>query len=258
MPARSRGHRQRNQRGKAPPCLVRQVQLPKRTLFNCTTNKPLKELQEQLQSRCKVLYFDPIPATSIAKLLMEQFRVTLDVTTAYAKGAGGNVRTARVRSLPVFLRAALQLKPPVQELHQPGVPEYRNYLALIFLRWKEFHRHYSWTVASSFSRMARIADTATRTTHGCRRSPSAKPPSSRTASAGLPSFSQYSAAFTRNASPSFRLPVGLSITPAVSCCCNVARDLHSDWAAEAPRLPPAQPRAKGSMPSDYALPLALA
>lgn len=73
--------------------------LPQRTVFIGTTNRPLKQLQEQLQSRFKAYFFDPIPTESIAKLLVQQFGISPSVAEEQAAGAEGNVRAARASVL---------------------------------------------------------------------------------------------------------------------------------------------------------------
>jgi len=59
-----------------------------------TTNKPIKELQEQLQSRFQVWKFDPIPELALAVWLAQQFDIASHVARDLAKQAAGNVRAA--------------------------------------------------------------------------------------------------------------------------------------------------------------------
>jgi replication-associated recombination protein RarA len=73
--------------------------LPPRTVFIATTNVPVKELQDQLQSRFKVSYFTKVPAHDIAVWLANTFRFTMEVASALANGCNGNVRTARADAL---------------------------------------------------------------------------------------------------------------------------------------------------------------
>jgi DNA polymerase III delta prime subunit len=70
-------------------------ELPSSVVFLATTNKPVKELQEQLQSRFQVWTFAPVPAAAIAVLLKQRYPqlnpATLDSIAAKAMG---NVRAA--------------------------------------------------------------------------------------------------------------------------------------------------------------------
>ena len=69
--------------------------LPTHTVFIATTNLPLKELPEQLGSRCKVSYFERIPAHDIAGWLVEKFNIAVDLAQRFAAGAKGDVRAAK-------------------------------------------------------------------------------------------------------------------------------------------------------------------
>lgn len=75
--------------------------LGSRTVFIATTNKPLKELQEQLQSRFKVFYFSAIPSDEIASYIMREFGLSLDAATRVAAGSNGNVRAARLTAMSI-------------------------------------------------------------------------------------------------------------------------------------------------------------
>ncbi len=68
--------------------------LPPYTVVIATTNKRVKELQEQLQSRFEVWRFDPIPSDIIGPWIVEKFSLAAHVAAAIAKGAEGNMRTA--------------------------------------------------------------------------------------------------------------------------------------------------------------------
>lgn len=68
-------------------------------MFIATTNKPIKQLQEQLQSRFKVFYFDPVPSGLIAQWITAHFKVPLEKAKAIALGAQGNVRAAKADAL---------------------------------------------------------------------------------------------------------------------------------------------------------------
>jgi replication-associated recombination protein RarA len=68
--------------------------LPPHTVVVATTNKPIKELQEQLQSRFQVWKFDPIPELALAAWLAQKFNISGHVARELAKQAAGNVRAA--------------------------------------------------------------------------------------------------------------------------------------------------------------------
>lgn len=68
--------------------------LPPYTAVIATTNKPIKELQEQLQSRFQVWQFAPIPDPLVADYLVRSYRIAADVAHQIAAGVNGNVRAA--------------------------------------------------------------------------------------------------------------------------------------------------------------------
>lgn len=59
-----------------------------------TTNKGVKELQPQLQSRFSVSYFEKVPSDTIAKYVMERFELDAAAAHEIADGCDGNVRSA--------------------------------------------------------------------------------------------------------------------------------------------------------------------
>jgi replication-associated recombination protein RarA len=69
--------------------------IPTHTVFLATTNLPLKELPEQIASRCKPYYFERIPTHDIAHWLAEKFNIALDQAMRFAAGAKGDVRAAK-------------------------------------------------------------------------------------------------------------------------------------------------------------------
>jgi DNA polymerase III delta prime subunit len=73
--------------------------LPPNTVFIATTNKAVNDLQEQLQSRFKVQYFEKIPTEQIAQMLTEHFQLSAQVASRIAQGANGNVRAAKADAL---------------------------------------------------------------------------------------------------------------------------------------------------------------
>jgi DNA polymerase III delta prime subunit len=73
--------------------------LPPATVFLATTNKRLDELQEQLQSRFKVCYFDKVMEQDIAMWLMDTYQIPSDYALSAAAGAKGNVRAAKIDAL---------------------------------------------------------------------------------------------------------------------------------------------------------------
>ena len=83
-----------------PPAAVVELreyldELPPTVVFIATTNKPVKELQEQLQSRFQVWKFDPVQASLIADLLIERFpALAPDRLREIAAKSAGNVRAA--------------------------------------------------------------------------------------------------------------------------------------------------------------------
>ena len=69
--------------------------LPLRTVIIGTTNKTIAELPEQLQSRFKILYFDPVPMAVIAAWLLERFpKLGAAMAGSIAIQSAGNVRAA--------------------------------------------------------------------------------------------------------------------------------------------------------------------
>lgn len=73
--------------------------LPPATVFLATTNKRLDELQEQLQSRFKVCYFDKVMERDIAQWLVDTYQIPSEYAQAAAAGAKGNVRAAKIDAL---------------------------------------------------------------------------------------------------------------------------------------------------------------
>jgi len=73
--------------------------LPPATVFLATTNKPTSELQEQLQSRFKVCFFEPVSEIEITDWLIAEFKLPLGYAHQVAVGANGNVRAARIDAL---------------------------------------------------------------------------------------------------------------------------------------------------------------
>jgi DNA polymerase III delta prime subunit len=68
--------------------------IPKKLVFIATTNKTVKELQPQLQSRFKVHYFEPVPPSHLATWLVGKYKLTMDIALKTAKQSEGNVRAA--------------------------------------------------------------------------------------------------------------------------------------------------------------------
>jgi len=76
--------------------------LPSRTVFIGTTNRTIEELPEQLQSRFKILYFDPIPLEIIADWLQVKFpQLGAAMAGSIAIQSNGNVRAAETVALSV-------------------------------------------------------------------------------------------------------------------------------------------------------------
>ncbi len=74
--------------------------LPPATVFLATTNKKLDELQEQLQSRFKVMYFEPVEVRDIAAWLVDTMGITDgNYAAQVAMGCKGNVRSAKLDAL---------------------------------------------------------------------------------------------------------------------------------------------------------------
>ena len=76
--------------------------LPVKTVFIGTTNRTVEELPEQLQSRFKILYFDPIPLEVIADWLQSKFpRLGTAMAGSIAIQSNGNVRAAETVAMSV-------------------------------------------------------------------------------------------------------------------------------------------------------------
>ncbi len=70
-------------------------ELPRSVVFIATTNRPVKDLQEQLQSRFQVWKFDPIQTSAIAELLIRRYpQLPEAALREIAAKCGGNVRAA--------------------------------------------------------------------------------------------------------------------------------------------------------------------
>jgi DNA polymerase III delta prime subunit len=70
-------------------------ELPPSVVFIATTNRLVKELQEQLQSRFQFWKFDPVQTTVIAEFLAKRFpELPAPTLQAIATKAAGNVRAA--------------------------------------------------------------------------------------------------------------------------------------------------------------------
>lgn len=74
-------------------------QLSPHTVVVATTNVPVDELQEQLQSRFKIQFFAPVPAPELANWLATNYRLALDKTQRIAEQTRGNVRAAKADCL---------------------------------------------------------------------------------------------------------------------------------------------------------------
>jgi DNA polymerase III delta prime subunit len=76
--------------------------LPNKTVFIGTTNRTVEDLPEQLQSRFKILYFDPIPIEIIADWLQSKFpRLGAAMAGSIAIQSNGNVRAAETVAMSV-------------------------------------------------------------------------------------------------------------------------------------------------------------
>lgn len=73
--------------------------LPPATVFLATTNKPINELQEQLQSRFKVHYFEKVNEAELVDWLINTCHLPPAYAKQTAKGANGNVRAAKIDAL---------------------------------------------------------------------------------------------------------------------------------------------------------------
>ena len=76
--------------------------LPSKTVIIGTTNRTVEELPEQLQSRFKILYFDPIPIEIIAAWLLAKFpRLGAVMAGSIAVQSNGNVRAAETVAMSI-------------------------------------------------------------------------------------------------------------------------------------------------------------
>jgi DNA polymerase III delta prime subunit len=73
--------------------------LPSQTVFIATTNKQPSELQEQLNSRFKLCYFEPIADATLYRWLVDELKVAAYYAEEIIKGAKGNVRAAKLDAL---------------------------------------------------------------------------------------------------------------------------------------------------------------
>jgi len=73
--------------------------LPPGVVFIATTNKTVEELQEQLQSRFKVCYFDKPTPHEIQDWLEIKFDLPTQTARRIAEGAKGNVRAAKTDAI---------------------------------------------------------------------------------------------------------------------------------------------------------------
>jgi DNA polymerase III delta prime subunit len=73
--------------------------LPPATVFIATTNKGVGDLQEQLQSRFKVCYFDKVRDDEMLTWLVQNHGLPVDYAQTVVKGAKGNVRAAKIDAL---------------------------------------------------------------------------------------------------------------------------------------------------------------
>ncbi len=88
--------------------------LPLKTVFIGTTNRTVEELPEQLQSRFKILYFDPIPLEVIADWLQAKFpRLGAAMAGSIAIQSNGNVRAAETVAMSVADNWVESLAPEV-------------------------------------------------------------------------------------------------------------------------------------------------
>jgi DNA polymerase III delta prime subunit len=76
--------------------------LPSKTVFIGTTNRSVEDLPEQLQSRFKILFFDPISIELIAEWLQQKFpRLGAAMAESIAIQSNGNVRAAETVAMSV-------------------------------------------------------------------------------------------------------------------------------------------------------------
>jgi DNA polymerase III delta prime subunit len=88
--------------------------LPGKTVFIGTTNRTVEELPEQLQSRFKILYFDPIPIEIISDWLQAKFpRLGAAMAGSIAIQSNGNVRAAETVAMSVADNWVESLEPEV-------------------------------------------------------------------------------------------------------------------------------------------------
>ena len=88
--------------------------LPVKSVFIGTTNRTVEELPEQLQSRFKILYFDPIPLEVIADWLQAKFpRLGTAMAGSIAIQSNGNVRAAETVAMSVADNWVESLAPEV-------------------------------------------------------------------------------------------------------------------------------------------------
>jgi DNA polymerase III delta prime subunit len=86
--------------------------LPLATVFLATTNKPVSELQDQLQSRFKVQYFDPVPDAEMLAWLVAEYKLPPSYAAKVVAGANGNARAASTDAL-----SWLESQPVVEGVH---------------------------------------------------------------------------------------------------------------------------------------------
>jgi replication-associated recombination protein RarA len=67
-----------------------------------TTNKPLTELQDQLQSRFKVYTFEKIQAADISSWLQVEYQLDPVTATKTAIGVDGNMRSAKLDAMALI------------------------------------------------------------------------------------------------------------------------------------------------------------
>lgn len=73
--------------------------LPKATVFIATTNVEIEKLQQQLQSRFKVYYFEKVDVETINFWLMTEFKLPATIAKKTALKCGGDVRAAKMDAL---------------------------------------------------------------------------------------------------------------------------------------------------------------
>lgn len=76
--------------------------LPSKTVFIGTTNRTIEELPEQLQSRFKIMFFEPVPLETIADWLQIKFpRLGAELAGSIAIQSNGNVRAAETVAMSI-------------------------------------------------------------------------------------------------------------------------------------------------------------